>query len=166
MHKKIREEYIGEFKLDRLTEEQAKDICDWKYEGKYWVYNYPTWSIVKKCLWGISDESKREKQFMSLKDKNNNLFGYIRMIENNEYVMIGIGLKPICCGKGLGSIVMDLLKKECFNRYKDKKIVLEVRSFNTRAIKCYEKAGFKRIDTLIRNTPTGEDEFIKMEYIW
>lgn len=166
MDQKIREEYLRELKLERLTEEQAKEICDWEYEGDYAVYNYPSWNIVKKCSWGISDETKRVKEFMSLKGENDTLFGYIRMMENDEYVIIGIGLKPICCGKGLGSTAMELLKKECFNRYKDKKIILQVRSFNTRAIKCYEKSGFKRIDILIGNTPTGKDEFIKMEYIW
>ncbi len=59
---------------------------------------------------------------------------------------------------------MELIKNESNRRYGNKKIVLEVRSFNERAIKCYEKAGFKIVDTYSKDTLVGYDEFVKMEF--
>ena len=59
---------------------------------------------------------------------------------------------------------MELLKSECKKRYSNKRIALEVRSFNKRAIKCYEKAGFKITDVYKKDTLMGSDEFIRMEY--
>jgi len=43
-------------------------------------------------------------------------------------------------------------------------IALEVRSFNTRAICCYQKAGFEVKDKYRKDTSIGEDEFVYMEY--
>ena len=43
-------------------------------------------------------------------------------------------------------------------------IALEVRSFNTRAICCYQKAGFEVKDSYRKDTAIGEDEFVYMEY--
>jgi len=81
-----------------------------------------------------------------------------------DFVLVGLGLKPSLCGQGLGNILMELLKNECKKRYGGKKIALEVRSFNKRAIKCYERAGFEITDVYQKDTLIGSDEFIKMEY--
>jgi len=43
-------------------------------------------------------------------------------------------------------------------------IALEVRSFNTRAVCCYQKAGFEVKDKYRKDTSIGEDEFVYMEY--
>ena len=59
---------------------------------------------------------------------------------------------------------MELLIQQCKKSYGNKKIILEVRSFNERAIRCYEKAGFKVADTYNKETPMGYGEFIKMEF--
>jgi len=70
----------------------------------------------------------------------------------------------LSCEQGLSNILMELLKNECKKRYGSKKIALEVRSFNKRAIKCYEDAGFEITNIYQKNILIGRDEFIKMEY--
>ena len=59
---------------------------------------------------------------------------------------------------------MELLKNECKKRYGSKNIALEVRSFNKRAIKCYERAGFEITNVYQKDTLIGSGEFVKMEY--
>lgn len=59
---------------------------------------------------------------------------------------------------------MGLLKNQCRELYPSKKIVLDVRSFNERAIKCYKKAGFKMKEIYKQDTPLGYGEFIRMEF--
>lgn len=151
-------------RLEILTEDHARKICNWKYEGIYSIYNFPDWDTLKKQRWGITIEEKRKNEFTALIDEGDNLCGYIKFIENKNFVLVGLGLKPSSCGQGLGDILMELLKNECKKRYGNKKIALEVRSFNKRAIKCYEKAGYEIIDVYQKDTLIGCDEFVKMEY--
>ena len=153
-----------DLRLEILTEDHARKICHWKYEGIYSIYNFPDWGTLNKQRWGITIEEKRKNEFTALIDEGNNLCGYIRFIENKDFVLVGLGLKPSLCGQGLGNIFMELLKSECKKRYSNKRIALEVRSFNKRAIKCYEKAGFKITDVYKKDTLMGSDEFIRMEY--
>jgi ribosomal protein S18 acetylase RimI-like enzyme len=153
-----------DLRLEILTEDHARQICCWKYEGIYSVYNFPNWDTLIKQRWGITIGEKRKNEFTAVIDENNNLCGYIRFIENKDFVLVGLGLKSLSCGQGLGNILMELLKNECKMRYGNKRIALEVRSFNKRAIKCYKRAGFKITDVYQKDTLIGSDEFIKMEY--
>ncbi|WP_425448830.1 GNAT family N-acetyltransferase [Dethiothermospora halolimnae] len=150
--------------LSKLTEDMAKEICNWKYDGEYSVYNLPDWKYCVKNSFGITKSDNREKEFLAVMDKDNNLYGHVRLREVNGKVVIGLGLKPSLCGQGMGKTLMNLLVKECNKRYPDKKIRLQVRSFNERAIKCYKKVGFKVIDIKTQNTKMGKDEFVVMEY--
>ena len=142
-----------DLRLEILTEDHARQICYWKYEGIYSIYNFPDWDTLKQQRWGITIEEKRKNEFTAVIDKSNNLCGYIRFVENKDFVLVGLGLKPSLCGQGLGNILTELLKNECKKRYGSKKISLEVRSFNKRAIKCYEKAGFEITD-VYQSTPS------------
>lgn len=152
------------FVLEALTENYAKQICSWKYDGDYSIYNYPEWDKIFSENWGITIEQKRNNEFSAILDECTNLCGYIRILNKNEYILIGLGLKPSLCGQGSGNILMEILKQQCKKSYGNKKIVLEVRSFNERAIVCYKKAGFKVVDTYKKETPMGHGEFIKMEF--
>lgn len=149
--------------LQNLSEKYAKQICSWKYDGECSIYNFPQWDIMCAQKWAITIEAKRKNEFIAVMSKIYGLCGYIRFVNKNNYVLIGLGLKPSLCGQGLGKVVMELLKNECKSRYNNKKIILEVRSFNKRAINCYKKAGFKIVDIYSKNTLIGYDEFIKME---
>lgn len=35
-----------ELKLVEFTESYAKEICNWKYDGEYSIYNYPEWNLA------------------------------------------------------------------------------------------------------------------------
>lgn len=59
---------------------------------------------------------------------------------------------------------MRLLVTESNRRFPDCPVVLEVRIFNKRAIKCYENIGFEIKDKYIKNTFAGDAEFYYMQY--
>ena len=147
-----------------FTEFHAKEICNWVYEDVYAIYNYPEWNKACEEQWAITLVDKREKEFISIIDEYNNLCGYIRIQDKKESVLIGVGLNPSLCGQGLGKLLMEIVKNECNTLYPNKKIELEVRSFNKRAIACYKSAGFKKKEVYSKNTPMGYGEFIKMEF--
>lgn len=151
-------------KLTDFSEEHARKICRWRYSGEYSVYNYPDWNMVVSQNWGITIKEKRKNEFMAVVNEMDSFCGYIRLINQNDCILIGVGLKPELCGIGLGNTLMYLLKMECKKRYNNKKIVLEVRCFNERAIKCYKKAGFNIAGTYEKSTLSGKDKFFNMEY--
>ncbi|MDF2882287.1 MAG: family acetyltransferase [Clostridiaceae bacterium] len=150
-------------KLTNFSESHAKQICSWRYSGEYSVYNYPDWNTAVSQNWGITIKQKWENEFIAVVNELNELCGYIRFINQSDYVLVGIGLKPTICGFGLGNTVMQLLKLACNRRYGNKKIVLEVRCFNERAIKCYKKAGFNIVDSYEKEALIGKDQFYRME---
>ncbi|SFB10219.1 GNAT family N-acetyltransferase [Clostridium frigidicarnis] len=116
--------------VKELTEAHAKEICNWGYKGEYCIYNYPSWEQISNEKRSITIEQKRKNEFYSVVDDCNCLCGYMRLMNKDEYILIGIGLKTCLCGQGLGKTLMKIVKNQCKNLYPHKKIVLEVRSFN------------------------------------
>ena len=151
------------FTTTSFTLEFAKEVCSWRYNDEYSIYDFPSWEIVKQDKWSIANLGKREKEFYAVIDETNKLCGFIRLQDHHNYILLGLGLKPSLCGKGHGSELMSLIIELCNNIYSGKKILLVVRSFNKRAIRCYEKAGFKIVEIFNKINPHGEDEFFKME---
>jgi len=155
---------MHELILKTLSEENAREICTWKYEGEYAVYNLADWDIVVQNGWELASKKIRERDFLAFFNSEELVAYGVLKVKNNR-VFLGIGLKPTWCGKGYGKRIMELIINESQKRYPDKQIVLEVRSFNLRAIKCYKKVGFIIKDQYVRKTLTGSGEFYYMEYV-
>lgn len=60
-----------------------------------------------------------------------------------------------CWGKGYGTEAVRLLVTYGFERLRLREIVLGVFDFNVRAIRSYEKVGFKHASTIRLNRPSG-----------
>lgn len=158
------EKVMEKYELRVLSEKYAKEICTWKYDGDYAIYNFSDWDIVVEKGWDLADKHKRETDFAAvlLEDM---LVAYGVLTSKEGKAFIGIGLAPSLCGKGRGKDIMKLLIAESKRRFPGCLVVLEVRSFNERAIKCYKNIGFEIIDKYVRDTPTGDGEFYFMEYV-
>lgn len=154
---------MEDYVIKVLTEDYAKEICGWRYEGDIAIYNFSDYSIVVKNGWDLAIKEKRESEYVGILF-NDELIAYGRITSNINKTIIGIGLKPLWCGKGYGKDIMTLLINECKNRFPNYPITLEVRTFNTRAIKCYISRGFQIRDKYIKDTFNGKDEFYYMEY--
>ena len=153
------------FNLSVMSEEHAKEICTWEYDGEYSVYNLSDWETVVRNNWDLAVKEKRESNFLSV-TKDEELVAYGVITNVADTVILGIGLKPSLCGKGLGEEIMMLLIEEGKVRFPGAPIGLEVRTFNKRAIKCYENIGFKIKKRYRRDTPTLKNaEFYYMEYL-
>lgn len=151
------------YKVGILTEEMAKEICTWKYEGEYSVYNFSDWEEVVRNGWGLAVKEERENEFIGI-SKDDELIAFGRIHLENGVSILGVGLKPVLCGHGYGKDIMKVLIDESKVRYPGARIGLEVRPFNERAIRCYEAAGFEIKYKHIRSTDTGDAEFYYMEY--
>ena len=151
--------------IKNLSKVEAKEISLWKYIGKYSVYNYPSWDKMCEQKWAITIDDVREIEYFGLYNTSNILIGNFRLHNTGDCILVSLALNPSLCGKSLGNELMNAIKNQSKIKYPDiTKIILEVRSFNRRAIKCYLKNGFKIESIYIKNTLTGKDIFFKMIY--
>lgn len=144
-----------ELQIKPMSEDAAKEVCRWAYPGEYAVYNYPSWEDLKRSNSGPANDFIRETQFYAVYDRDF-LAAHFRLAEEEDAVTIGLGFCPEYCGKGAGRALMALIKDCARERFPKKDLRLFVRTFNQRAIRCYEQAGFRRQSTIKVKTPTGE----------
>ncbi|CEN77581.1 GNAT family N-acetyltransferase [Paraclostridium sordellii] len=147
----------------KFTERLAKEVTTWKYEGDYEIYNLPSWDEVLKKQISLCREEKR-KNFIGYVNEENNLVGFINLVDEGDSIFLGIGVKPKYCGFGIGKQIIKMALDECRKRYKNMPIILEVRSWNKRAVNCYESQGFKVINIKKQETYAGFGEFFVMKY--
>ena len=141
------------------TEEEKILITEWKYEGEYSVYNAEPYEEQKKKGFGFANP---QNHFYSFYDEKK-LIGFINLYEEKTEVFFGIGVKPEECGKGYGSHMTETACKISRELFPGKPLYLEVRTWNQRAVRCYEKAGFHIVGEPIRQTTSaGEGVFYHM----
>ena len=141
------------------TEEEKILITEWKYEGEYSVYNAEPYEEQKKKGFGFANP---QNHFYSFYDEKK-LIGFINLYEEKTEVFFGIGVKPEECGKGYGSQMTETACKISRGLFPGKPLYLEVRTWNQRAVRCYEKAGFHIAGEPIRQTTSaGEGVFYHM----
>ncbi len=146
-----------------MNDEYARDICSWKYEGKYSIYNLPSYSKSVEKEYGITKKENRDNYICYT--CNGKVVAYVNMKKMaNKKIFMGIGLRPDYCGQGQGNYFLKDSIQEIKNKFPNYSIYLEVRSFNQRAIKAYKKVGFVITGTEIKKDRFGnESEFIIME---
>lgn len=144
-----------------MTEAEKKVISAWQYEGAYALYNMPSYEEQKKKQIALCRPG-REKNFFSYCDEGT-LVGFTNILEEETEVFMGIGINPALCGRGYGTKVLLAAVDTAGSLYPGKPLYLEVRTWNTRAIRCYEKAGFRVEGAAIAQaTLSGEGEFYRM----
>ncbi len=151
--------------VGNMTLDFAKQIAEWVYTDEYAVYNMPSFTeMVNKNYSLVNPE--RAKDFLCFA-LNNELVGYVKINKKpNNIIFLGIGLKPNLTGKGLGKKVLTAGIEQALFSYPNVKLMLEVRSWNARAIKCYTAVGFKEVETKTVTDHLGNQaEFVIMEYV-
>ena len=140
----------------------AKSICLWQYPKPYDIYNYMSFDdAVKKDSPLLKEEYKNNYLCFF---ENDTLTAYINIYKKDCKIFIGIGVAPDYCGKGLGKTYLKKGIAEAESRYPESEIWVEVRSWNERAIKCYEKCGFKKqYKKTIKDRFGRDEEFIFMK---
>ena len=106
-------------------------------------------SLESEKAWLEKNSGIGNYQFSIVKQENDELIGNcslhdLNFINQIATVGIFIGDKENW-GKGYGSEALELLLSYGFNHLNLNNIMLTVYSFNTRAIACYKKVGFKEI---------------------
>ncbi|OXM14621.1 GNAT family N-acetyltransferase [Paenibacillus herberti] len=153
------------WKVIPMSEEHAEEICRWRYEPPYDVYNNDPWETLKKLEIEFGDPKLREEQYAVIVDpEDGELMGYTQFFPIEGVTRLGLAMRPNLCGDGVGSSFVRLLVQEARRRKPSDEIDLEVLIWNIRARRAYEKAGFRLTDTYERGTPDGPMQFHCMVY--
>jgi RimJ/RimL family protein N-acetyltransferase len=139
-------------KIAPATAETFAELEAWRYEPPYDFYD------------GDQDPVLNSERFYGAVGDDGTLVGFYYLEEKGEAVEIGLGLRPNLTGHGLGAEFLEAGLDLARTRFPGHPIILNVAAFNERAIKVYERAGFRETGRHVRSfTRWGDVEFVEME---
>lgn len=162
------------FTFHPMTEAAARSILTWRYDGPYAVYNIQ--GDEKTVLGELLDT--RSPHFAAY-DQRGALAGFFSfgtsaevgaepaepaLFSGNRLLSVGLGLRPDLTGqeRGIGLEFVNAVLDFARERYAPAAFRLFVLTFNQRAIRVYERAGFERIGVRPVRNMHGEHDFLEM----
>jgi [ribosomal protein S18]-alanine N-acetyltransferase len=151
---------IGTFHFTQLSQEDAEAIAEWRYPEPFSFYN---WTADPNDLRELLDPSLRGEAYWGVEDDAGELVGHLSLKPKEERTLeIGLGLRPDLTGRGLGGAFLAAGLAFARERFAPERFVLAVATFNERAIKVYERAGFAPVRVYMHATGGAEWEFVEM----
>jgi len=144
-----------------LEAEHCRELCQWQYPPPYDLFEWPDWDTMVRDGVEFGDPEVRERQYAAVVDPEGALLGFAQFFPLEGVTRLGLGLRPELCGlgRGIGLAFVLAIAEEARRRAPGNDIDLEVLTWNARAIRVYEKAGFRITDTYERRTPSGPSRF-------
>ncbi len=144
-----------------MTDDAVRELSRWRYDGEYAVYDESPYEEKRAKGSPLLDPDHRGR-YTCFYD-GDTLMGYINLARMEGAVHFGIALAPDYCGRGYGPVVTRKAMAMAREKWPSLPLRLVVRIWNARAIRCYEKAGFRPAGRVTRVTPTGPAEFLVMK---
>ncbi len=91
------------------------------------------------------------------------LVGFFAFLRDGDVVELGLGVRPELTGQGLGQSFVFAGLDFARERFALAGFRLMVATFNQRAIRVYERAGFHQRETFLHQTNGAEHHFVRME---
>jgi RimJ/RimL family protein N-acetyltransferase len=139
-------------KIEPMTAADFAELASWRYEAPYDFYD------------GDQEEPLNPERFFAARDDDGELIGFYYYEPVGAALDYGLGLRPDLTGQALG---LDFFRRGLeFGRehYRPSLVRLHVAAFNERAIKIYERAGFREVGRHVRTFERwGDVEFITMD---
>lgn len=149
------------FSLKPMEEREAVEISEWHYNPPYTFYDFA--SDLEDAKEFLDFKNWPDDKYFSVLDKSGELVGFFEMNHHSGYIEIGLGMRPDMTGNGLGLTFVETGIDFIVEKFKAGTIKLKVASFNERAIKVYERAGFKASGRVWIKNDLGSNEFVEME---
>jgi ribosomal-protein-alanine N-acetyltransferase len=151
-----------------MNEEGAREIAAWRYEAPYDFYDMTNDPEGLEKLLGPPERRRGYYTVLS----GGELVGFLSyglggQLRGFDYpgdgcIDLGLGLRPDLTGKGLGLQFIRAGLQFGRSRFFLAAFWLFVATFNERAIRVYERAGFRRARVFGRSTNGGEHPFLLM----
>ncbi|MFD0712944.1 GNAT family N-acetyltransferase [Paenibacillus sp. GCM10027626] len=147
-----------------LDEHLAEQLCSWQYEPPYNFYNWTDWPQMQKNGREFGDPAIRAHQYAAVLDAEGAFVGFAQFFPLLGVTRLGLGMRPDLCGQKNGLPFLQAIVQEARRRAPKDEIDLEVHTWNYRAIRAYEKAGFRITDTYERPVGHGTEQVHCMVY--
>jgi RimJ/RimL family protein N-acetyltransferase len=151
-----------------MNKEIADIISNWSYELPYSLYSFDgSYECVREFLNGyyfyvVSDFGEL-MGFVCYRDSACVPAGFsVGAYDRKDLMDIGLGMRPDLCGQGKGLRLLNAGMDFGKNFYGMEKFRLTVATFNKRAIRVYEKAGFLKGTIFLNKSDIGTIEFQTM----
>jgi ribosomal-protein-alanine N-acetyltransferase len=147
------------FTFKPRTAEDAYHIAAWHYPPLYDFYDMDQ---DPEDLAELLYPRTWQEPYYSVFNDENELIGLFAFKQADQTVEVGLGLRPDLIGKGLGRAFIDAGLTFGQEHFSVGEWRLSVATFNIRAIRLYERAGFTPLDTFMQSTNGGAYEFLRM----
>ena len=141
----------------RIADEtSAREFTQWQYESPYDIYNCPPDEVEQAVRYNSDPANNVYAMF----DENGQLIGYCSygvdaQVPGGDYsaaaLDIGLMIKPELTGQGLGAEFAREVIHNGISIYGPGKLRVTIAAFNKRAIRVWEKNGFKQVKNFSRN---------------
>jgi [ribosomal protein S18]-alanine N-acetyltransferase len=156
-----------------ISEAEARAILAWRYAGPYAVYNTEDDAQLEA---GLAEMLDTRSPYFAVRDGSGDLIGFFafgtaaevggggapHLMGADGLLSVGLGMRPDLTGRGEGLDFVNAGLAFARERYAPTIFRLFVLSFNQRAMRVYERAGFERVGTLHLSGEHGSREFIEM----
>ena len=140
-------------------EAEALAIAAWHYEPPYSFYDARADQDDLALL--LAEESRAGTHFSAF-GEDGELVGFFSFGVEGDDVVVGLGLRPDLTGRGLGLAFVEAGLAFARERFSPGRFRLSVATFNERAIRVYERAGFEPLRTYDHATNGGVYPFLEM----
>lgn len=148
-------------RFEPLRWSDARAISRWHYEGIYAFYDQDAVSLLTPVLFRTLMRMLGLEAFVVMGDDNQRI-GIFTFIRQDSSVEIGLAMRPDLTGRGMGLDFVKAGMDFARARYAPRRFTLDVATFNERARRVYERAGFRPLETFTRRTRRGPVEFLAM----
>jgi ribosomal-protein-alanine N-acetyltransferase len=148
------------YRFEPMSDQQADAIAAWRYDPPYDFYD----AVADlDDLAELLDPVQREGRYFAVLDDPGGLMGFFMFKHEGDTIEVGLGLRPDLtgCGRGLSFLLAGL--EFARERYAPARFRLAVAAFNQRAIRVYERAGFRQGESYMHRTSGGDHAFLRME---
>jgi ribosomal-protein-alanine N-acetyltransferase len=142
-----------------MSDESARAVAGWKYSPPYDFYDaIPDDPDLADLL----RADFRRGRYFEVVDTSGDLIGFFEFKHEVTPLEIGLGLRSDLTGRGLGLSFVQAGLAFARQEFGATALSLSVATFNIRAIKVYERAGFRPVETYLHYTNGMDHEFLRM----
>jgi ribosomal-protein-alanine N-acetyltransferase len=139
-------------RIEQADAAAFKEFLAWTYEPPYDFYD------------GDDVTPANPERFFVARDDAGELVGFYYFEQKEDALEYGLGLRPELTGRGLGLQFFREGLEFARARFGEQRTILNVAAFNERAVKVYERAGFRITGRHVRTFKRwGDVDFIEME---
>ncbi len=148
------------FSIHDMESGDARIIATWRYPDPYSFYDMESDRDDLEEFLDFQDWD--EDSNFAVLNVEGELVGFFTFTWNDDTLILGLGLRPDMTGAGLGVLFVRTGLEYARVKFSPKELRLSVATFNKRAIRVYEKCGFKVSRTFMNSTNGGVYEFVEM----